>query len=158
MTDIGHLMVLVAVVSFLAAWVASGSEMIRYAGWQMALAFFLCILPNITTSFLPSGFAPVFDTSVATDRVLGILIGNAVVALVFLSFWPASISEPLARTLGAATRLIHARLAGAQASLADIWQNLSEAQRLSSLSHFEVDRLRFQIAGHAACAGNPFGG
>ena len=143
MTDIGHLMVLVAVGSFLAAWVASGSEMIRYAGWQMALAFFLCILPNVTTSFQPSGFAPVFDTSVAADRVLGILIGNVVVALVFLSFWPASISEPLAKTLGAATRLIHDRIAGAQAGLADIWQNLSEAQRLSTLSHFEVDRLRF---------------
>ncbi len=144
MTDIGHLMVLVAVVSFLAAWVASGSEMIRYAGWQMALAFFLCVLPNITTSFLPSGFAPVFDTSVASDRVLGILIGNVVVAVVFLSFWPASISEPLSKTLGEAIRLIHARLAGVPASLAEIWQNLSEAQRLSGLSQFEVSRLRFR--------------
>lgn len=143
MTDIGHLMVLVGVGSFLAGWVASGSELIRYAGWQMALAFFLCILPNITTSFLPSGFGPVFDTSVATDRVLGILIGNVVVALVFLSFWPASISGPLAKALGEATGLVRARLGGAPARLAEIWRNIGEAKRLSGLSHFEIDRLRY---------------
>ena len=74
MTDIGHFLLLIGLGSFIAAWVASGSELIRYAGWQMALAFFLCVLPTVTTSFLPSGFGPVFDTSVATERVLGILI------------------------------------------------------------------------------------
>ena len=144
MTDIGHLLLLVGAASFVAAWVASGSELIRYAGWQMALAFFLCVLPSITTSFFPSGFGPVFDTSVATDRVLGVLIGNVVVALVFLSFWPTSVSGPLSRSLHDATRLVHARLAGAPARLAEIWQHLAEARRLAGLSHFETSRLRFE--------------
>ena len=143
MTDIGHFLLLIGLGSFIAAWVASGSELIRYAGWQMALAFFLCVLPTVTTSFLPSGFGPVFDTSVATERVLGILIGNVVVALVFLSLWPTSVSEPLSKTLGTAARLVRDRITGMPARMAEIWENLNEARRLAGLSHFEVSRLRF---------------
>ena len=144
MTDIGQLLLLVGAGAFLAAWVANGSSLIQYAGWQMALAFFLCVLPPITTSFLPNGFGPVYDVNVATDRVLGILIGNIVVSMVFLSLWPVSVGAEIARALDRAVRPLHRLLARQEARLAEIWQNLAEARRLTGLSMFEVSRLRMQ--------------
>src|ERR1039458_7734349 len=55
--------------AFLCAWVAVGSERIAYAGFQMALAFFMCVI---------QGSGPGFDMKVARDRVIGIVIGNVV--------------------------------------------------------------------------------
>ena len=144
MTDIGQLMLLVGAGALLAAWVANGSTLIQYAGWQMALAFFLCVLPPVTTSFLPNGFGPVYDVNVATDRVLGILIGNVIVALVFLSLWPVSIGAEVTRALDKAARTLHRILAQQEARLADVWQTLAEARRLAGLSMFEVSRLRMR--------------
>ena len=48
----------------------------------MAFAFFLCVI---------QGPAPAFDLTIARDRVIGILIGNLVVYLVFTNLWPISI-------------------------------------------------------------------
>ena len=144
MTDIGHLMLLAGIGAFVAAWVANGSSLVQYMGWQMALAFFLCIMPTITTSFVPNGFAPVFDTGVAINRVMGILVGNAVVALVFLSFWPASVSKNLAEALKQVVAPLRNLVAHQQALVADAWSNLAEARRLAGLSFFEVNRLRMR--------------
>ncbi len=144
MTDIGHLMILAGVGSFIAAWISTGSSLVQYMGWQMALAFFLCIMPTITTSFLPQGYAPVFDVDVATNRVLGIIIGNAIVAMVFLSFWPVSITEGLSKALDRTIAPMRRLLSGKPATLAEIWPNLAEARRITGLSVFEVDRLRMR--------------
>ncbi|ODT73258.1 MAG: hypothetical protein ABS75_00845 [Pelagibacterium sp. SCN 63-23] len=133
MTDIGHLLLLVAAGSFIAAWVANGSSLIQYMGWQMALAFFLCVL---------QGYGPSFDLAVASNRVLGILIGNVVVAIIFLTFWPVSVGESLARHIDRAIAGLGRALGGEATALAEARPQLREAERLSRLSAFEVARLR----------------
>lgn len=143
MTDIGHLLLLVAAGSFIAAWVANGSSLVQYMGWQMALAFFLCVL---------KGFEPTFDIDVATDRILGILIGNVVVTIVFLWLWPASVSAGIALNLSEAAKKLGEALRPSGTSLAAIAPKLSEAERLGRLSNFEANRLRLvsPILPHAA--------
>ncbi|WP_323014592.1 FUSC family protein [Devosia sp.] len=135
MTDIGHLLLLVAVGTFIAAWVANGSSLVQYMGWQMALAFFLCVL---------QGYGPSFDLGVASNRVLGILIGNAVVAIVFLWLWPASVGAGAAAYLSRAVRWLAEELKKAGVGLAPIPPALAEARRLSRLSAFEASRLRMR--------------
>jgi uncharacterized membrane protein YccC len=79
METIASLIVLVAAVAALAAWVATGSERISYAGLQIAFAFFLSMF---------QGYAPDTDLDKIRDRVVGILIGIAVTAVVFHYIWP----------------------------------------------------------------------
>jgi multidrug resistance protein MdtO len=87
MTDLGELLLAVAAVSFLAAWVATGSARISYCGWQIALAYYLVVL---------QGYGPTLDMETARDRVVGILIGNAIVYVIFTTIWPVRIA-PLVR-------------------------------------------------------------
>src|SRR5262249_29807178 len=69
LTTIGALLAVVALGTLPAAWIAAGGPRISYAGFQVAFAFFLCVL---------QGPAPAFDLAIARDRVIGILIGNLV--------------------------------------------------------------------------------
>ena len=79
METIASLIVLVAAVSAIAGWVATGSERISYAGFQIAFAFFLSMF---------QGYAPDTDLDKIRDRVVGILIGLAVTTFVFHYIWP----------------------------------------------------------------------
>ncbi len=67
-----------------AGYVAAGSPRISYAGFQIAFAFFLCVV---------QGSSPAFDLTIARDRVIGILIGNVVVYLLFTNLWPVSVGK-----------------------------------------------------------------
>lgn len=84
LSDIGQLMALVFGCILLAAWVSCGNERIAYAGVQIGLAFLLTVL---------QGFGPSTDMGVALDRVLGILLGNLVVYLIFTRLWPVAIVD-----------------------------------------------------------------
>jgi multidrug resistance protein MdtO len=90
MTDLGDLLVVIAVVTFLAGWVSTGSERIAYAGWQIAIAFFLAVL---------QGYGPTLDMQTARDRILGILVGDAVVFVIFTTIWPARVADAVRRSL-----------------------------------------------------------
>jgi multidrug resistance protein MdtO len=136
MTDIGHLILLVGVCSFIAAWVANGSVLIEYAGWQMALAFFLCVL---------HGYGPSLDVGVATNRVLGILIGNVVVAIVFLSFWPTSVGAAVSRNLADGMNKLADLIRRPAAGIAEAASSFGEATRLARLSVFEPSWLRKRL-------------
>ncbi|GEB39133.1 hypothetical protein GLI01_31680 [Gluconacetobacter liquefaciens] len=74
-------LVLIFVVSLLAAWIRIGDERIAYAGFQIGLAFYLSDL---------SSFGPTTDMETARDRVVGVLIGNFITYAMFTSFWPSS--------------------------------------------------------------------
>ncbi|MEJ0024783.1 MAG: FUSC family protein [Rhizomicrobium sp.] len=95
LTSIGALMGIVFAGAFVAAWIAAGSPRIAYAGFQLAFAFFLCVV---------QGPAPAFDMVVARDRVVGILIGNVVSYLVFVYVWPVSIAGRIDAAVAAMLR------------------------------------------------------
>lgn len=111
--SVGGLMALVFIGILPAAWVSSGSERISYAGVQVGLAFLLTIL---------HGFAPSLDMAAGRDRIVGILLGNLVVYLIFTGIWPKSavldVQARLARALAALARLA-AREPGERAQAVD---------------------------------------
>jgi multidrug resistance protein MdtO len=79
MESIVSLALLIAAVAALAGWVAAGSERIAYAGLQIALAFYMCILQDL---------APDTDFVKIRDRIVGIVLGIAVTTLVYRYIWP----------------------------------------------------------------------
>jgi multidrug resistance protein MdtO len=81
-TDIADLAAIVFAGAFLAAWIAAGNKHISYAGFQLAFAYFLCVI---------QGPSPSFDMVVARDRVLGILLGNIVSYFAATQVWPVSV-------------------------------------------------------------------
>lgn len=101
MESITSLVLLVAAGTAIAAWVDLGSARISYAGSQIALAFFVCVI---------QGFAPSWHFDTIRDRLVGILLGNTVITLVFLWVWPVDAASALWRHLAAALRTT-ARLA-----------------------------------------------
>jgi multidrug resistance protein MdtO len=137
-TTIGGLVVVVVAGVFLGAWVAVGSPRIAYAGFQLAFAFLLCIL---------QGPGPSFDKVVARDRVLGILLGNAVSYLVATQLLPNSVAPRVDHVLQTIAQKL-----GALVSLSDHWarQRLSaETNALLSgiendigISQYEPEHLR----------------
>ena len=84
MTDLGDLLLLLAPITLLAAWVGYGSERISYAGWQIGLAFYLVVL---------QGYGPTISMYTARDRTIGILFGNIVVFVIFTTIWPVSVAN-----------------------------------------------------------------
>jgi uncharacterized membrane protein YccC len=79
METIASLLVLVVAVTAIAAWIATGSERISYAGFQIAFAFFLALF---------QGYAPDTDLDKIRDRTVGILVGIAVTTVIFHYVWP----------------------------------------------------------------------
>lgn len=81
-TSIDSLIWIVFTGTLLAGWVSAGNARISYAGFQIAFAFYLCVL---------QGPSPEFDLSIARDRVIGILLGNFVAYIFITELWPISI-------------------------------------------------------------------
>ena len=79
MESITSLVLLVAAVTALAGWVATGSERIAYGGLQIALAFYMCVLQS---------FEPDTDFTKIRDRLMGIILGIVVTTLVYRYVWP----------------------------------------------------------------------
>jgi multidrug resistance protein MdtO len=140
LTDIGQLCVLIAVVSAGAAWIATSSELLSYAGMQIAFAFFLGIL---------QGYAPATDLTVLRDRIAGILLGNIVITVVFSSLWPQSARSAVRAALAEALRGIGEvvrRPRNAEAARMRTVQAMVRADHLRTLSLFELKMLPSQTA------------
>ncbi|MEM5431274.1 FUSC family protein [Cupriavidus oxalaticus] len=105
LASVGGLMLLVFAGTWISAWVAQGSPRIAYAGFQVAFAFYLCVI---------QGAGPGFDLTIARDRVIGVMLGNLVVFLVFTRIWPVSIAG---------------RIEAALATLVGQWQQLIAARQ-----------------------------
>jgi multidrug resistance protein MdtO len=137
LTDIGQLALVIAAASAACAWVATSSELLSYAGMQMALAFFLGTLQS---------YGPATDLTVLRDRMVGILLGNLLMSISFSVLWPTSAFDrarsAIARALGTLGDLtrdimrpeVDTRLAAIQA--------LADARRFVSIAVFEADLLR----------------
>ena len=135
MTDVGQLCLLIAVVSAGAAWVATSSELLAYAGLQIAFAFFLGIL---------QGYAPANDLTVLRDRVAGIVLGNVVMALVFTLLWPESAMPRLQAALQEAQEAVSAVLKRAGdpgVARARTAQALVRARHFNLVRRFELSML-----------------
>jgi multidrug resistance protein MdtO len=87
----GELALLVGAVTLFATWFATGSQRISYAGWQIAFAFFLTVL---------QGFERTTKMVVARDRVLGVLLGNGLMSIVFLHLWPVRLAPRISQGIG----------------------------------------------------------
>ncbi|MEA3128418.1 MAG: multidrug resistance protein MdtO [Paraburkholderia sp.] len=138
LSSVVGLMALVLVGAWLSAWVAFGSPRIAYAGFQIALVFFMCVL---------QGAAPGYDLTIARDRTIGILIGNVVVYLVFTRVWPVSVAERIDSGL-AALRQQWARLAALpdavtrRAQAASAMAQCGALEQDLALMHYEPSWVR----------------
>ncbi len=94
MDSITFLAVLVAAVSLVAAWCASGRRF-SYVGLQMALAFYLVAF---------QGFGPSTELAPERDRFVGILVGLIVMWIVFDEIWPVQTLTVMRRKLDSVVR------------------------------------------------------
>ncbi|WP_020173557.1 FUSC family protein [Methyloferula stellata] len=136
MTDIGQLCLLIAGVSFICGWVATSSERLSYAGMQTAFAFFLGVL---------HGYGPTTELVGLRDRVVGILLGNLIISIVFSVFWPISALDRARASVAAALRtlsrlLIEPAPAEHGARLAVV-RALADARHFVGIAAFELRTL-----------------
>ncbi len=94
MDSITSLVVLLAAVSFLSAWCATGRRF-SYVGLQIALAFYLVAF---------QGFGPPTELAPARDRFAGILVGLIVMWIVFDEIWPVRTLTVMRRKLDSVVR------------------------------------------------------
>jgi multidrug resistance protein MdtO len=132
LTSIGSLMIAVFGGALAAAYIAAGSPRISYAGFQMAFAFFLCII---------QGPSPAFDLSTARDRVIGILIGNLVAFVVATSFWPISVGRRIDPAIAALLRQLGMMMTAADS----VARRKLASQARFSLAAIETD---LELAGY----------
>jgi multidrug resistance protein MdtO len=138
-TDIGQLCVLTAVVVLFAGWVSTSSERLSYAGMQIALAFFMGLLQT---------YSPATDLTVLRDRIVGILLGNVVMTLVFSVLWPESTMTRLRGAFADALRSIAALLRSPQNAAVNrqhTVEALARADNYETLSRFEIEMPRRQM-------------
>lgn len=123
MDSISSLVVLIAVVAFVAAWWAAGRQF-GYAGLQIAFAFYLVAFEGFSA---PTELAP------ARDRLVGILVALIVIWIVFDQLWPV-------RTVTAMRRAFVSILRG-EARLLRVFESTAP----HTVRMQQVDALRDQI-------------
>jgi multidrug resistance protein MdtO len=137
-TDIGQLCALTGLVALFAGWVSTSSERLSYAGMQVALAFFMGMLQT---------YSPATDLTVLRDRVVGILLGNVVITLVFSALWPESAITRLRGALADALRNVAEILRSPQNAATNrqrMVEALARADNFEALSRFEIEMLPHQ--------------
>jgi multidrug resistance protein MdtO len=117
---------------------------------QAAFAFFLGVL---------QGYGPSTDLTVLRDRVVGILLGNFLMSLVFSVFWPVSAADGARASLVKALRALAPLLtlegqahAGARLGVVEA---LVEARRFAAIAFFEL-RMLPQHQGSRPSGESPF--
>jgi multidrug resistance protein MdtO len=126
LVSIGALMLVVFGGGFLSAYVAGGSPRFSYAGFQIAFAFYLCVV---------QGNAPAFDLAIARDRVVGILIGDLVTFLIFTTLWPVSVARRVDPAIAALLR----RLSSLAATPDKETRRGQESQAQAALTAIQTD-------------------
>ncbi|MDR3607882.1 MAG: FUSC family protein [Oligoflexia bacterium] len=142
MTTISELSLMVAVVAFFSAWVITSSELLSYAGLQIALAFFLSTLV---------GYEPTVNLAIGRDRIMGVLFGNLIVSIVFSTIWPESAVAQSKVSLAQALRKLaeffapeseHLSEVQADSLLFELGAAIGSARRLAVLDAFEPKHIK----------------
>lgn len=133
MNSITSVTLLVAAVSAFSAWFALVSPRVSYFGMQTALAFYLALIQNYSAS---TELAP------ARDRALGVLLGLAMMWLVFDNLWPISAASEMKTGFAANLRL-----------LAQLITTLDNPDRIAAIRTIRSLRDRIQ-SGFAAVHSN----
>jgi multidrug resistance protein MdtO len=138
LTSIGALMIVVFLGAWACGYVAAGGPRISYAGFQMAFAFFLCVV---------QGAAPAFDLTIARDRVIGILIGNFVSYLVLTNIWPVSVCKGIDPAIAAVLRRLVEMMRAGDSSTRRTLAAQAEAELTAidadlDLAHYEPRTIR----------------
>jgi multidrug resistance protein MdtO len=148
MQGITELVLVVSAVSFIAAWVTTGTERLSYVGLQLAIAFFLSVM---------GGPQPETNLDTFRNRLVGILLGVVVTGTIFAWLWPERATDERKRTLASAVRLLSTlignRWQGEQVEHAwsQIRHKLTQARKLAETELFEswdtaqVRRTRHQV-------------
>jgi len=94
--NIGGFTLLFATVTFVAAWIATSSTRLSYAGVQVAFGFYIVHL---------SDFSFQTNLTLPRDKVLGVLLGITIMWLVFERLFPRSAGDEMVRIFIANIRL-----------------------------------------------------
>jgi len=137
MTDIGQLALLIAAVSAVSAWVTTSSERLSYLGVQMGFAFFLGVLHD---------YGPTMELTTARDRIVGILLGNVLMTIVFSTMWPISALDRARQLLAQALAALGELVRNATQPLVDARltavQRVVQARQFVSIAGFETHLLQ----------------
>jgi multidrug resistance protein MdtO len=132
MTDVGQLSLLIAAVTAVCAWIVASSVRLSYFGYQVAFAFLFGIL---------QGYAPPSHFKELLNRVVGILLGNVLVTVIFSTVWPTSARDRAGASTDQALRELAAFLGGgpppAGARLA-VLQQVDKARGFEAFAKFEL--------------------
>lgn len=95
--SITSIALLIAAVSAFSGWVVLASQRLSYFGMQTALAFYLALIQDYSAT---TQLAP------ARDRAIGVLLGIAMMWLVFDNLWPVSAADQMRTGLAQNIRLL----------------------------------------------------
>jgi multidrug resistance protein MdtO len=84
-------------VSAVAAWVGTASSRLSYCGLQIAVSFYFIHLNDFTIQT---------SLTIGRDRTLGVLVGTAMMWLVFEQLQPTSATDEMVKTFGQNLRLL----------------------------------------------------
>lgn len=134
--DIGTLMFVVFLVSWLSAWVFAGPERISYAGIQIAFAFYLVVLHS---------FGPSFDFGAAWDRIVGVLLGNIMMYVFFTRIWPVG-QKPVAERNLAQAQAVLDEIAQQRISNTDEWvQQIARVELKLAAARMNLQMMVFEL-------------
>jgi multidrug resistance protein MdtO len=135
MTDIGQLSLLIGLAAGVCGWVAASSVRLSYMALQTAFAFFLGIL---------QGYAPPGHFKPMWDRVIGILVGNVLVTVVFSTLWPTSAharaQKSIAHALQQIAKCLEAGASRVGTRLA-LLESIDKARWLDEFAKFELGMI-----------------
>jgi len=140
LTSVGGLMALVFCAILPAAWVSTGNERISYGGVQIGLAFLLTVL---------NGFGPSLDMGSARDRIIGILLGNTLVFIMFTNFWPRSAAVEVRRRLSGALEALARLAALAPAARVDAVNDIAAVATDTAAAKMALDMTPFEPRGQS---------
>jgi multidrug resistance protein MdtO len=144
--SIGGFTILFAAMTAVAAWIATSSSRLAYAGVQFAFAFYLIHLSDFTIQT---------DLTVGRDRVLGVLLGITMMWLVFERLFPRSAADEMVRIFVVNLRLLADLLgstprAGNRSDILKIRRQREEIYRRFGEVNAQADAVPFETgAGRA---------